>query len=306
MQKPKIQDVCKADYKKDVQDLLLDILEWFEASPNLTARHQTQLQRYGLLQDTLGHVDLPIKSCQPVNIDSLSSLEYCRFSVEFASGRVSGLPIIITEASYKGQISSVTGLENADRAQEEICDSKEEKIQHQNLQLLEQIQYGPRPEQFILGFRTESEEDALHFLRKHSSENSPMTRHRRNWAKIGLSSGGWGIASAGVEVGDFVYTVIVGQTQNNTGICCSLILREDAEGIFSAVSLALDHLGFEDINRQRPSQSLVAPMPPRANKGDREHKLQLAMDPAAAFNITSPVGLRSLGYGWRTINKMAW
>ncbi|OTA76886.1 hypothetical protein M434DRAFT_257213 [Hypoxylon sp. CO27-5] len=307
MQKPKIQNVCNADYKKDVRDLLLDILEWFEASPNLTARHQTQLQRYGLLQSTLGHVDLIIKSCQLVNIDNLSPLTDCRFSIEFTSGRVSQLPIIVTEASYKGKISSTVIFENAEDVLKEVSDGQEKKnIQEQNLQLLEQLQCGLKLNQLIFGFRGGCEGNALRFLRIHPDEKTPTIRSRQGWAKVELPGGGWGIASAGVEVGDLVYTVIVGQAQSNTGICCSLILREDSEGIFLPVGLALDHLGFESINRQRPSQTLVAPMPPRANKGDRQRNLQFAMDPETAFKMTSLAGLKTLGYGWRTVHTMMW
>ncbi|KAI0138109.1 heterokaryon incompatibility protein-domain-containing protein [Hypoxylon sp. NC0597] len=306
MQKPKIQNVCDADYKKDVQDLLLDILEWFEASPNLAARHQTQLQRYGLLQGTLGHVEQSIKSCRLVNIDNLSSLADYQFSVEFASGRVSQLPIVITEASYKGQITSFAVFENMEDVLEEAGDGQGGKIRERNLRLLEQLQCSLKPEQVIFGFRGGSEGNALGFFRRHSSDKGPTIQSRQSLAKVELPGGGWGIANAGVAVGDLVYTVIVGQTQNNTGICCSLILRENSERVFSAVSLALDHLGFESINRQRPSQALVAPMPPRANKGDRQRNLQLAMDPEIAFKTTSLAGLKTLGYGWRTLHKMAW
>ncbi|KAI0835411.1 hypothetical protein F5Y06DRAFT_289089 [Hypoxylon sp. FL0890] len=306
MRKPKIQDVCKADYKKGVQDLLLDMLEWFEASPNLTARHQTQLQRYGLLQETLGRVDLSMNSCRLANTDNLSSLANCCFSVHFASGRVSQLPAITTEASYKGHILSVTNLENAGEVLEKVNESKEEKTQRQNLQLLEELQRGPGLGQLLLGFRPGLEENALRSLQAHPREKSPLIQSQQGWTKVELSSGGWGIANAGVEVGDLVYTVIVGQTQNNTGICCSLVLRENSEGVYSAMSLALDYLGFESVNRQQPSQALVAPMPPRANKGDRQHNLQLAMDPAVAFKITSLTRLKTLGYGWRTTNKMTW
>ncbi|KAI1140854.1 hypothetical protein F5Y05DRAFT_402919 [Hypoxylon sp. FL0543] len=303
MQKPRIQDVCRVDYKKDVRDLLLDILEWFEASPHLTARHQTQLQRYGLLQETLGRVELSIKSCRLAKLDSLSSMVDCRASIEFASGRVSLLSIIVTEAAYKGQILSVTSLKNADSVLAEISESKEEDIQDRNLDLLEELQCGLQRRQLMVGFRPGLEENALRFLQ---TEEIPLIHYRNGWSKVELSSGGWGIASYGVEVGDLVYTVVVGQTQNNTAICCSLILRENSEGIFSVVSLALDHLGFESTNRQRPSQALVAPMPPRANKGDRQRNLRLAMDPGVAFRMTSPTGVKTLGYGWRTTHKMAW
>ncbi|KAI1379830.1 heterokaryon incompatibility protein-domain-containing protein [Hypoxylon crocopeplum] len=304
MRKPKIQKVCHADYKRDVQDLLLDILEWFESSPALTARHQTQLQRYELLQGTLQPVDLSTVSCRPLNTGSISSIAECRFDVRFGTGRMSKLPIVFAEASYKGRISSATALQNVDVALEEIG-GLEEEVRRQNLQLLEELQCGLSLKRSAMAFRPESEENVLRLLRE-CPEESQSVQCQQRWKRVVLSTGGWGIASEGVEVDDIVYTVIIGQTQNNTGINCSLVVRETGGGLFSLVGLALDHLGFVSRNRQRPSPALGAPMPPRANKGDRQNRLQMVMDPVIAFRITSPTSLKTLGYGWRTTQEMAW
>ncbi|KAI2463050.1 hypothetical protein F4781DRAFT_426668 [Annulohypoxylon bovei var. microspora] len=306
MQKPRIREVCKEDYGRGSQDLLLDVLEWFEASPHLTAPHQTQLQRYRLLQDALGRVDLSGFACRLASTASLSSLEGCNFSVEFGSGRLSRLPIVIAKTSCKGLVTSVSVLEDADKVLDEIGESREGNIQKQNLQILQELQCELCLKQSMFGFLPESSGKALQLLQNRPNEQPPSSHPGTSWSKIGLQTGGWGIASAGVEAGDRVQTVVVGQTLNNTGICCSLVLRDAGGGLFSVVGLALDHLGFDGADRRRPGRARAAPMPPRRPRGSRNLGLRLAMEPPAALRLGALGRLRTLGYGWVTSRKMAW
>jgi len=301
MQKPKIQHVCYADYDKPVEDLLLEILDWWEKSPTLTARHQTQLQRYSLLQDTLGQLNLEAIMCTMIETQRDTSLARCAFEVKTTTTRKAvQLPLILTDAYYKGRVSAIAMLQDYAPALDVLGSTADEENACANRSFLDLIGSGLRHEGLMIGFTTE--ETAMRALREIEHHPQPLGESSvsSSWTKIESTSGGWGIAGPDVEVGDTIYTVTIGHTQNNTPIQVPFVLRENAEQAFRLKGFALDHLGFHAARRGRPTRDLVAPMPPRSIKGDRLHNIQIAIDPATAFQLTSPHGCRTVGYGWRT------
>lgn len=303
MQKPKIQSMCQPEPSKIVSHLFVDIIAWFESSPNLTGRHQTSLQRYALLQDALGAPGVDDISCSLSDKPEPSSLFDYRYEVKIGPSQAVHLPIVIAEAHLKGQVSAVSTVQRGSvksllYRRDETPDAATVQA---NLQLLEMIDSVSIP---ALGYAPDSEEAALPVFRNLDPATSRSTQ--QSYTKIQTSAGGWGLGNTRIEVSDAIYTVIVDQTQNNTPICVSLVLRESSSELYSVVSLALDHLGFRGARRRPATSDMVAPMPPRRYKGERKHRVQLVMDPKTALLVTRPGGCQTLGYGWRTGEDRFW